>query len=70
MKPGGSLRLVNAFQAIKGRTKDDLYPMSNPLDILSKAAGRKYVSKIDISHAFLQVPLHESCQEFTEFRLL
>ncbi len=66
-KPDGSLRLVNAFQAINDRTKDDLYPMSNPLDILSKAAGKKYISKIDLSKAFLQIPLHESCQEYTAF---
>lgn len=67
-KPNGTLRLVNAFQAINARTKDDLYPMSNPLDILSKAAGRKWISKIDLSKAFLQVPLHESCQKYTAFQ--
>jgi hypothetical protein len=66
-KPDGSLRLVNAYQAINARTKDDLYPMANPLDILSKAAGKKYISKIDLSKAFLQIPLDESCQEYTAF---
>ena len=66
-KPDGSLRLVNAFQAINARTKDDLYPMANPLDILSKAAGKKYISKIDLSKAFLQIPLDAACQEYTAF---
>ena len=66
-KPDGSLRIVNAYQAINAKTKDDLYPMSNPVDILTKAAGKRYITKIDLSKAFLQIPLQESCQEYTAF---
>jgi hypothetical protein len=66
-KPDGSLRIVNAYQAINAKTKDDLYPMSNPLDIVTKAAGKRYISKLDLSKAFLQIPLKENCQEYTAF---
>lgn len=43
------------------------FAMENPLDILSKAAGKTYIKKIDFSKAFLQIPVDENCQEFTTF---
>ncbi len=67
VKPDKSLRLVNAYQGINEKTVDDLYPMSNPMDILSKAAGKKYVSKLDLSKSFLQIPLDERSQPYTAF---
>lgn len=38
-----SLRLVNAYQEISAKTVDSLYSMTNPIDILSKFAGEKFV---------------------------
>jgi hypothetical protein len=67
MKPDGSLRLVNAYQGINSKTVDDLYPMTNPMDILMKAAGKKYVSKLDLSKSFLQIKLDEGSQLYTAF---
>ena len=66
-KPDGSLRLVNAFQCVNAKTVDDLYPMSSPMDIITKAAGKKFLSKLDLSKSFLQIKLDEGSQEYTAF---
>ena len=60
-KPDGSLRIVNDFSLLNSRTTDDLYPMSSPNEVLSLAAGKPWISKIDLSKSFLQVPLAEEC---------
>lgn len=64
-KPDGSLRLVNNFKALNAKVKDDLYPMANVNEIISKAAGKRYITKIDLSKAFLQVPLAAEHQHLT-----
>jgi hypothetical protein len=37
------------------------------MDILSKAAGKKFVSKLDLSKSLLQIPLDERSQPYTAF---
>jgi hypothetical protein len=64
-KPDGSLRLVNNFKLLNAKVKDDLYPMASPNEIISKAAGKPFISKIDLSKAFLQVPLAPEHQHLT-----
>jgi hypothetical protein len=67
LKPDKTLRLVNAFEAINTKTVDDLYPMRNPLDIVTKFAGKRVISKLDLSKSFLQIPLDEGSQAYTAF---
>ena len=62
---GMGLRLVNDYKLLNLKTVDDLYPMANPNEIISKAAGKPFVSKIDLSKAFLQVPLRYEDQLYT-----
>lgn len=66
-KPNKSLRLVCDYKQLNKKTKDDLYPMSDPYDVLTKAAGKKFISKLDLTSAFFQIPLAEDCQEYTAF---
>ena len=39
--------------------KDHHYPLPNPEDVFTKLNGGKYFSKIDLSEAYLQIPLEE-----------
>ena len=64
-KPNGTLRLVNNFKPLNKKVRDDLYPMADPNEIISKAAGKRYISKIDLSKSYLQVPLAPEHQHFT-----
>lgn len=66
-KANKSLRIVCDYKKINLITKDDLYPMTDPYDVLTKAAGRKFISKLDLCSAFYQIPLSEKCQEYTSF---
>lgn len=62
---GSRLRLVNDYELLSAKTIDDLYPMANLNEIISKAAGKPFISKIDLSKAFLRVPLRAEDQEYT-----
>ena len=66
-KKDSSLRLVLNMKKLNERCEDDLYPLANPYDVLTKTAGKKFVSKIDLSKAFLQLKLSEDSQDYTSF---
>lgn len=66
-KPDGSFRFCIDFRKVNAVTRKDAYPlplMTSLLDGLQKA---KYLSKIDLKEAYLQIPLHPDCQEITAF---
>jgi hypothetical protein len=67
-KPDGSLRIVQDLSALNAKTVDDLYPMSSPNEVLSAAAGKPWISKLDLSQAYFQIPLASECQELTAFQ--
>ena len=48
---------------MNAKTADDLYPLSNPNEVLSVKAGKPFMSKIGLSQAFFQMPLAPECQE-------
>jgi len=66
-KSDGSLRIVNNFKMLNDKTKDDVYPMSNSKEIIEKAAGRRYISKLDLQKSYLQVSLSKDDWHKTEF---
>ena len=41
--------------------KDYHYPLPSPEEIFAKLSGGKFFSKIDLSDANLQIPVHEEC---------
>jgi hypothetical protein len=61
------LRIVGDYKNLNSKTVDDLYPMTDPYDVLCKAAGKKYVSKLDLTTAFFQIPLDDESQDYTAF---
>jgi hypothetical protein len=63
-----AIRVTCDFRALNSRTVGDAYPMQNPAEILSSAAGAKWMSKIDIRKAFFQIPMAEGSEQYTGFR--
>lgn len=41
--------------------KDHHYPLPSPEEIFAKLSGGKHFSKIDLSDAYLQIPVDEEC---------
>ena len=66
-KLDNSLRLVCDFKKLNSKTVPDLYEMPDARNVLSMAAGKKFVSKLDLSKSYFQIPLAEECQEYTSF---
>jgi len=67
-KPNGTIRICNDFSLLNSRCHDDLFPMSCANEVLSLAAGRLWVSRLDLTKAFLQVPLSIESQPLTAFQ--
>lgn len=63
LKADGGLRLCGDYKVTVNRaSKVDRYPLPNISDLLCKLSGACIYSKIDLSQAFLQLPLHEDSQ--------
>ena len=67
-KPSGGIRLVNNFINLNRKTVNVQYTMTNPNELLNRAAGFRYVSKLDIGSAYFQVPLSRESQHYTGFQ--
>jgi len=66
-KPNGKIRLVNNFINLNKKTVNEQFTMSNPNELLNRAAGFKYVSKVDLGSAFYQLPISLQSQPYTGF---
>ena len=63
---GRSLRLCGDYKVtINAASKCHKYPIPRIEDIYATLSGGKIFSKIDLSNAYLQVPLHEDSRKFT-----
>ena len=63
---GRSLRLCGDYKVtINAASKCDKYSIPRIEDIYATLSGGKIFSKIDLSNAYLQVPLHEDSRKFT-----
>ena len=49
-------------------TEDDPYLMNNPAEMLSRVAGAKWISTIDLNSAYYQVRLEQTSRKYTAFR--
>ena len=66
-KSDGGHRLCIDFRKLNEVAKKDAYPMKNISEILDKLSSAKYISKIDLSQTFHQIPLAEESKELTAF---
>lgn len=69
-KPDETVRLCLDARKLNERTVRDSYPLPHADRILSRVGPCRYISTIDLSKAFLQIPLHPKSRKFTAFSVL
>lgn len=68
-KPDGSIRLLLDARFLNKQTKADSYMIPNIEVILSQLRDTRYISSIDLKHAFYQIPLEKSSRPKTAFAI-
>lgn len=66
-KPNGKWRICLDARWLNAATKKNCYPLQNANRILSLIGKAKYISTIDMTDAYFQIPLHPDSQEKTNF---
>ena len=56
------------FRALNKVTVFDAEPMPNNGEIFTKKVGHKYISKLDRTRVYLQVPLNKNARKYTAFQ--
>ena len=65
MKQNGKIHTCGDYRiTINHAIKADSYPLPRMEDLFSALAGSKYFSKLDISQAYLQLPLDENSKQY------
>ena len=65
LKPDGSLRLCGDYKVtINKCAKTESYPLPRIEELFSSLAGGKSFSKLDLSHAYLQIELDDASKEY------
>ena len=66
MKQNGSVRICGDYKTtINQSTITESYPLPRIDDLLSSLAGGKTFTKMDLSHAYMQVPMEEESKSLT-----
>ena len=66
LKRNGQVRICGDFkQTVNPVLQIDKYPIPNVDDLYSKVSGGHYFTRMDLSDAYLQVPLDEESQKLT-----
>ena len=68
-KPDGSLRYCIDFRRLNSRTVFDAEPILNPELVLSRLGKAKYISKMDLTKGFWQIPIREEDRHLTAFQI-
>jgi transposase InsO family protein len=68
-KKNGRIRLCLDSRKLNDRTKRDAYPLPSIAGILGRFSGTEFLSTIDLSDAFWQIPLCEEAKEKTAFTI-
>ena len=66
-KDVNSYRLVQDYRQLNTFAKKVRYPLPNLESCLSSISSSKYVTKLDCSNGYWQLPLHEDSRELTAF---
>ena len=67
-KSDGSLRLVNNFIELNKKTVTEPYRMQDPSELLSRVAGARLITRIDLKMSFFQLGLEKNSQKYTGFQ--
>lgn len=63
----GTNRFCVDFRKLNNITVFDSEPMTNPGSIFAKTSGKKFVSKIDLSKGYWQVPMDQHSKHLPDF---
>lgn len=66
-KPNGKYRFCLDFRKVKEVSRKDAYPLPLMTGILDKLRSAQYISTLDLSQAYFQIPLEKSSREITAF---
>ncbi|XP_066600140.1 uncharacterized protein [Prorops nasuta] len=66
-KSGGSYRFCLDYRRVNAVSKKDAYPLPYMQSILERLKAARYISAIDLSQAYFQIPMEESSREITAF---
>lgn len=70
IKPTGEVRLCLDARRLNDRTRRDAYPLPHQDRILSRLGSSRFLTTIDLTKAFLQIPLDPSSRKYTAFSVL
>ena len=62
-----SIRLTIDFRKLNPHVTVDNYPMPHRDEVIEKLANAKYLTKLDLTKAYFQIPLTESSRKYTSF---
>jgi len=66
-KPDGSVRFTIDYRKINAISENDAFPLPRVDDLVEMIGKAKYITKIDISKAFWQIPLSHESQSISSF---
>ena len=67
MNSNKSVRLTVDFRKLNPHINCDNYPMPLREVVMEKLHGSKYMTKLDLTKAYLQIPLSEESKQYTSF---
>ena len=66
-KSDGNYGMCIDYRTVNERTVKDAYPVGSMDGILDKLRGAKFISRIDLKNAYLQVPMAQASKKYTAF---
>ncbi|XP_075775856.1 uncharacterized protein LOC142826672 [Pelodiscus sinensis] len=66
-KPDGSLRFCIDFRKVNAQSRFDAYPMPRVDELLDRLGGARYLSTLDLTRGYWQIPLTPTSREKTAF---
>ena len=67
-KPDGKIRFCLDFRRLNSKTFFDAEPVPNQEDILNKVGNARYITKLDLTKGFWQIPIKEEDRHLTAFQ--
>ena len=65
LKPDGTIRICGDYKiTVNKAAKPDVYPLPRVEDLFATLAGGKTFTKLDLAHAYQQIPLEESSKQY------
>ena len=66
-KPDGSFRFCNDFRRLNGVSEFDAYPMPRVDELIERLGPARYLTTLDLTKGYWQVPLSKTTREKTAF---